>query len=313
MIGFEHHTKMNSLDDGVVKKLDEALDLLESRSDLTGMVIANDGAQFSVGANLMIILMAINQGAWDQIDGFAKKFQDTFRRMRKSSKPVVAAPHNMALGGGCEICLGADAIRAHAELYMGLVEVGVGLIPGAGGTLELLKRNLENVPDNDPRNGIIFDRVPYVAKTFMAIGMAQVATSAYDAQATGFLRPSDNVTFDRSRLVADAKADVLHLASTGYAPKPDAENLYLPGKNGAAVIELSLYSMQEGHHISEHDRLIGSKLARVLTGGDTNGLRAVSEQEVLDLEREAFLSLCGEEKTKARIEHMLKTGKPLRN
>ena len=309
VLGFNHYTKMNALDTAVVDQLDAALDLLESDSKWKGLVVANDGAHFSVGANLMLILMGINQKNWGQVEEFSKRFQDVFRRMHKLPKPVVAAPHNMALGGGSEMCLGADKIRAHAELYMGLVEVGVGLIPGAGGTLELLKRHVTQVPRE---KGITFDNMPWIAKTFMAIGMAKVSTSALEAKKLGFLTDKDAISFDRASLVSDAKADVLHMAQTGYRPAVDAE-LYLPGPAGAAVIELQLYSMAEGGHISAHDRLIGNKLARVLTGGDTDGSRAVSEQHILDLEREVFLSLCGEEKTIARIQHMLTTGKPLRN
>ena len=310
VLAFDFHTKMNALDDGVVNALEEALDLLEAKSDLNGLVIANDGANFSVGANLMLILMGIMQKDWAKVEGFAKRFQDVFQRLRKSPKPVVVAPHNMALGGGCEMCLSADRVRAHGELYMGLVEVGVGLIPGAGGTLELLKRALANVP---VERDLTFDRMPFIARTFMAIGTAKVATSAMEARTLGFLRDSDNITFDRARLVSDAKADVLHMVETGYVSRPDADDLILPGPSGAAVIETMLYSMHTAGYISEHDRLVGKRLARVLTGGDTNGQKPVTEQQVLDLERETFLSLCGEEKSVARIQHMLNTGKPLRN
>jgi 3-hydroxyacyl-CoA dehydrogenase len=310
VLGFEFHTKMNALDDSVVNDLQDALELLDSRNDVAGMVIANDAANFSVGANLMLILMSINQGKWDQVEAMSKRFQDTFRYMRQCSKPVVAAPYNMALGGGCEICLNADKVRAHAELYMGLVEVGVGLIPGAGGTLELLKRHLEHVP---VARDLTFDRMPYIARTFLSIGTAKVATSALDAQNLFFLRDSDGITFDRARLVSDAKADVLHMTATGYRPPLDANDLYLPGPDGAAIIDAMLYSMETAGQISAHDRLIGQRLARVLTGGDSDGRTPVSEQAILDLEREVFLSLCGEELTKARIMHMLNTGKPLRN
>lgn len=310
VVGFDFFTKMNALDDGVIKGLQKSLDLLEARSDLKGMVISNDATNFSVGANLMLIMMGIMQKNWTQVEAMSKDFQDTFLRMRKLPKPVVAAPYNMTLGGGCEICLGADAIRAHAELYMGLVEVGVGLIPGAGGTLELLKRRLEVVP---LRNDITFDRMPYVQDVFMSIGMAKVVTSAFEAKDAGFLRASDGISFNRDNLVADAKADVIHLAATGYAPPRDSDTLILPGRSGAAVLEAGLYAMEVAGQISAHDRHIGKKLARVLTGGDTDGRTAVAEQTILDLEREAFLSLCGEQKTLERIQHMLNTGKPLRN
>ena len=310
VLAFEIHTKMNALDDDVVGSLQKAIDLLDARDDLRGMVLANDASSFSVGANLMLIMMGIQQKNWAQIDAMAKRFQDTFQSMKRVGKPIVAAPHAMALGGGCEICLGADRVRANSELYMGLVEVGVGLIPGAGGTLELLKRVLENVP---VEKDLTIDRLPHIVRAFLAIGMGKVSTSAHEARRLGFLRPTDNITFDRERLVADAKADVLHMSETGYSSPLPADYLILPGKDGAAAIGAMLYAMETAGQVSAHDRKIGNKLARVLTGGDANGRDPVSEQTILDLEREAFLSLCGEELTLARIQHMLKTGKPLRN
>jgi 3-hydroxyacyl-CoA dehydrogenase len=310
VLGFDFSTKMNALDDSVVKGLNKALDLLDARRDSVGMVISNDASNFSVGANLMLIMMGIMQKNWTAVETMCKEFQDTFARLRKSNKPVIVAPYNMALGGGCELSLAGSAVRAHAELYMGLVEVGVGLIPGAGGTLELLRRRLEHVP---LRNDIVFDRLPFIQDVFLSIGMAKVATSAFEARDSGFLRDTDGISFDRTTQVEDAKADVLRLAATGYVPPRDADFLILPGRNGAAVIEAALYSMELGGQLSAHDRLIGKKLARVLTGGDTDGRSPTSEQKVLDLEREAFLSLAGEEKTLARIQHMLNTGKPLRN
>ena len=310
VLGFEVHTKMNALDNGVVEHLQKTLDLLETRDDLNGLVIANDGPNFSVGANLMLILMAIQQKKWGDIEAMSKVFQDTYQRLRKSSKPVVVAPHNMALGGGCEMFLAADRVRAHAELYAGLVEVGVGLIPGAGGCLELLKRHVEVVPVDKQ---LTFDRLPFIMRAFLSIGTAKVATSAFEARKLGFLRDSDEISFDRGTQVADAKADVLHMAATGYTPRRDCDTLILPGKDGFAVIDASLYAMQVAGQISAHDRVVGQRLATVLTGGDTDGRKALSEQQVLDLEREAFLGLCGEKLSQDRIMHMLNTGKPLRN
>ena len=213
-LGFEFHTKMNALDDSVVNELSDALDLMESRDDVTGMVIANDGQNFSVGANIMLILMSINQQAWDQVAAMSKRFQDVFRRMHKSSKPVVAAPHNMALGGGAEICLGADRVRAHAELYMGLVEVGVGLIPGAGGTLELLKRHVEEVP---VERDIVFDRLPWVARTFMAIGTAKVATSAVLSSPPERNTPSGTSAIKRRSTAVSRAAHKAASASAGVS------------------------------------------------------------------------------------------------
>jgi 3-hydroxyacyl-CoA dehydrogenase len=206
--------------------------------------------------------------------------------------------------------MASHKVRAHAELYTGLVEVGVGLIPGACGTLNMLKRALENVP---VERNLVFDRLPYIARTFMTIGTAVVATSALDAQRLGFLRKSDAVHFDRGTLVTAAKADVIHMHDAGFTPALPADDLWLPGPDGAAAIGQMLYSMEVAGQISAHDRLVGKKLAYVLTGGNCDGRRPTTEQEVLDLEREVFLSLCGEELSLARIQHMLQTGKPLRN
>jgi 3-hydroxyacyl-CoA dehydrogenase len=227
--------------------------------------------------------------------------------MRYSPVPVVAAPFGLTLGGGAEMTLGANAIQASAELYMGLVEVGVGLIPGGGGTMQLL-RNVYGPFANDKD----FDALPFLKKVFFSIGTAKVATSAEEAREAGFLRADDGISLNRDLLLSDAKARVLGMANAGFRP-PRPTKFRLPGRSGKATIDVALYDMQLNHQVSEHDRKIGQKLATVLTGGDTTPNTPVTEEKLLELELEAFLSLCGEEKTQARIMHMLETGKPLRN
>jgi 3-hydroxyacyl-CoA dehydrogenase len=309
VLGLELHSalnaKLNPIDDDIVWMMDFACDELESNFD--GMVIYQDSENFSAGANLLLVFMQIQQGNWDALRGIVTSFQAANQRMRYSSKPVVAAPSGLALGGGCEVVLGANAIQAAAELYIGLVEVGMGLIPGGGGTLNLLK-NLYGQFSTDRD----FDPAPFIKKAFMTIGMAQVATSAEQAREMGFLRPTDGVSLNRDQLLYAARERVLGMARAGFtAPLPKA--FRLPGPDGAATVDMLLYSMVQNHQISEHDRLIGRTLARVLTGGDTGLTSTVTEEHLLELEAEAFLSLCGEEKTQARIGHFLNTNKPLRN
>jgi 3-hydroxyacyl-CoA dehydrogenase len=228
--------------------------------------------------------------------------------MKYSPIPVVAAPHGMALGGGCEVCLGADRICAAAETYMGLVEVGVGLIPGGGGTKEMLLRNMEGF-----RADVELDTFGFVRKAFETIGMAKVSFSAKMGQELAYLKTTDRWVLNRDRLIHEAKKMALGMAVGGYTPPPYRDDIKLPGETGYNTIRMVLYSMKMGNYISDHDELIGTKLAYVLCGGETSPRFTVDEQYILDLEREAFLSLCGEEKTIARMQHMLQTGKPLRN
>ena len=301
----EFHTKMNSIDDGIVEMMNKALDRAEASA--RGLVIGNDGANFSAGANIMALLMAIKSDDLDSVEKMVAGFQQANQRMRYSPIPVVAAPFGLTLGGGAEAAMGANAIQAAAELYMGLVEVGVGLIPGGGGNLQLL-RNLYGpfATDRD------FDPLPFLKKMFLTIGTAKVATSAEEAREMGFLQRQDGISLNRDFLLSDAKARVLGMADSGFRP-PRPTHFRLPGRSGAATVDMMLYDMQVNNQISPYDRHIGQKLAHVITGGDVSAFAPVSEQHLLDLEREAFLSLCGEEKTQDRIAATLETGKPLRN
>ena len=301
----EFHSKMNSIDNGIIAMMNQALDLAEK--DFRGLVIGNDGDNFSAGANLMALLMAIKSEDFEGVRKLSGEFQKVNQRMRYSPIPVVAAPFNLTLGGGAECALGAAAIQASAELYMGLVEVGVGLIPGGGGNMALL-RNVYGpyAPDRD------FDPLPFLKKTFLAIATAKVATSAEEARQLGFLKGSDGISLNRDFLLSDAKARALGMANSGYRP-PRPTHFLLPGRSGYATIDMMLYDMHLNRQISEHDRKIGQVLARVLTGGDTSPTVPLSEERLLELELEGFLSLCGEEKTQDRMAHMLQQGKPLRN
>jgi 3-hydroxyacyl-CoA dehydrogenase len=301
----EFHSKMNSIDDGIVEMMNRALDRAEA--SFRGLVIGNDGANFSAGANIMALLMTIKSDDLASVEKMVASFQQANQRMRYSPIPVVAAPFGLTLGGGAEVTMGANAIQAAAELYMGLVEVGVGLIPGGGGNLMLL-RNLYGpfATDRD------FDPLPFLKKMFLTIGTAKVATSAEEAREIGFLNRQDGISLNRDFLLSDAKARVLGMAESGFRP-PRPTHFRLSGRSGAATVDMMLYDMQVNNQISEYDRHIGQKLAHVITGGDVSAFTPVSEQHLLDLELEAFLSLCGEEKTQDRIAAMLETGKPLRN
>lgn len=305
ILQLEFHSKMNSIDTNIIELMHKTADLAEK--SYRGIVIGNDGQHFSAGANIMMLLMAINDGAWDDIKKLIRGFQDANQRMRYSSVPVVAAPFGYTFGGGCEVTMGANAQQAAAETYIGLVEVGVGLIPGGAGNLGLL-RNLfaAHAGSKD------FDPFPFVKKAFLSIGTAKVATSAEEGKEAGFLAHDAGISMNRDHQLADAKARCLGMADAGFTP-PRMATFFLPGKSGAATVDMQLYDMVNNHQISDHDRLIGKKLATVLTGGDTSPTTPVTEQRLLDLELEAFLSLCGEAKTQARILHMLEKNKPLRN
>jgi 3-hydroxyacyl-CoA dehydrogenase len=279
----------------------------ETQANHRALVIGNDGVNFSAGANIMALLMAIKSDDFEAVRGLVRRFQKANQRLHYSPFPVVVAPFNLTLGGGAEITLAGNAVQAAAELYMGLVEVGVGLIPGGGGNMMLL-RNLFGAHAGDKD----FDALAFLKKAFLAIGTAKVATSAEEAREMGFLSGNDIITLNRDFLLSEAKARALGLADAGFrAPRP--KQFLLPGRSGAATIDMMLYDMQLNHQISEHDRKIGKKLAMVLCGGETSPTVPVTEQRLLELEEEAFLSLCGEEKTQERIAHMLTQGKPLRN
>jgi 3-hydroxyacyl-CoA dehydrogenase len=301
----EFHSKMNSIDDGTIAMLNTALD--ETEKNFRGLVIGNNGSNFSAGANLMALLMAIKSDEWEAIRKLVTGFQAVNQRLRYSPVPVVVAPFNLTLGGGAEVTMAGNAIQASAELYMGLVEVGVGLIPGGGGNMQLL-RNVYGpyAADKD------FDALPFLKKVFLAIGTAKVATSAEEARELGFLSQQDGISANSDFLLSDAKARVLGLANAGFRP-PRPTRFRLPGPSGFATIDMMLYDMELNGQVSAHDRKIGQKLARVLTGGDTSPSVLLTEERLLELELESFLSLCGEEKTQDRMMYMLEKGKPLRN
>jgi len=301
----EFHSKMNSIDDNIIAMMNTALD--ETEKNFRGLVVGNDGANFSAGANIMALLMAAKSDEFEAIRKMAAGFQTANQRMRYSPVPVVTAPFNLTLGGGAESAMGGNAVQASAELYMGLVEVGVGLIPGGGGTLQLL-RNVYGAYSADKD----FDAFPFIKKVFLAIGTAKVATSAEEARELGFLNANDGISANRDFLLSDAKQRVLGMANAGFrAPRPT--RFRLPGSSGFATIDMMLYDMELNGQVSAHDRKIAQKLARVLTGGDTSPSVLVTEERLLELELEAFLSLCGEEKTQDRLMFMLEKGKPLRN
>ncbi|HEX8291119.1 MAG TPA: 3-hydroxyacyl-CoA dehydrogenase NAD-binding domain-containing protein [Pyrinomonadaceae bacterium] len=303
----EFHSKMNSIGGDTLQMLKTAL--AEVERNFVGLVVGNQGQNFSVGANLMLVLLGAQEEEWDDLDLAVRAFQQGTMSLRYSPKPVVVAPFQMTFGGGCEMTLHADRARAAAETYIGLVEVGVGLIPAGGGTKEMLVRALDSIPPGVTEA----DPFPFVKRAFETVAMAKVATSAAEAKALGFLREEDSYSMNADRLIADAKQEVLALASTGYSRPQQRTDVLALGNSALSTIKLGIHQMKRGGFISDHDAVIGEKLARVLTGGDLNHETRVSEQYLLDLEREAFLSLCGMRPTQERIAHMLKTGKPLRN
>ena len=300
----ELHTKMNAIDADVVEMLDKARERVER--DFVGLVIGNQATEaFSAGANIFVMLVAAGQQNWALVDQASKSLQDALSGLRYADFPVVTAPFGLALGGGAEIAMQGDAARAHAELYMGLVEAGVGLIPAGGGCKEMICRALGDVPD-------AVDPFPFVQQVFMTIAMGKVSMSAEEARAMGFLRPSDGVTLNRDYLLHDAKETALGLYRAGYR-RPRPRTVRLPGRSGYATLRSALQQMRAAHQISDHDVVVGSKLAWVLCGGDISPQTRVGEQHLLDLEREAFVSLVGEPKTQERMQYMLQNGKPLRN
>jgi 3-hydroxyacyl-CoA dehydrogenase len=302
---FEFRSKMNTLGEGVLRGLRDALEQVEARG-MAGLVIGNDDPRtFSAGANLAEVAGVAQAGNWARLEEAVRYFQDTSMALRQAPFPVVVAPHGLALGGACEFALHADLVQAHAELYMGLVEVGVGLLPGGGGTKELLFRFTADLEPYEEA-----DRFEAVKRAFRLIAMATTSTSALEARKLGFLRPHDRVSMSRAHLLADAKARVLDLAPGYVAPLP--RTLRALGSDAIGNLYYALFAFQEAGQASAHDVVIGRKIAYVLCGGDT-APRTVTEQDILDLEREAFLSLLGTKETQERIAAMLKTGKPLRN
>jgi 3-hydroxyacyl-CoA dehydrogenase len=303
----EFHSKMNAIGGDTLQMLKHALQEVEK--NFVGLVIGNQGPNFCVGANVMLMLMEAQDENWEELDMMVRAFQGSIMSLRYSPKPVVVAPFNMALGGGCEFVMHGDRVRAAAESYIGFVEVGVGIIPAGCGTKEMLVRALDSVP----RDMNDADPFPFVKRAFETIALAKVATSSEEARSLGFLSADDSISMNSDRLIADAKKEVLALAASGYVePQPRTDILAL-GESALSTLKLGIHQMKRGGYISDHDAEIGAQLARILTGGDLNHPTRVSEQYLLDLEREAFLSLIGKRKTQERMAHMLKTGKPLRN
>lgn len=305
ILNIEFQSKMNTIGGDVLAGLNKAVDLAEK--DFQGLVVGNQAANFSVGANIgMIFMMAVEQ-EYDELNMAIKYFQDTMMRMRYSSIPTISAPHGMCLGGGCELSLHADKIVAAAETYIGLVEFGVGVIPGGGGSKEMALRASDTFRKNDVELNVL-------QEYFLTIGMAKVSTSAYEAFDLGILQQGkDVVVVNKDRQIATAKAYAKLMAEAGYTKPVKRKDVKVLGKQALGMFLVGTDSMEAGHYISEHDKKIADKLAYVMAGGDLSEASYVTEQYLLDLEREAFLSLCTERKTLERIQHMLKTGKPLRN
>ncbi len=302
----EFHSKMNAIGPDIISMIQTAV--RETEKNYAGLVIGNQGTNFSVGANLMLLLLEAQEMNWEDIDLMVRAFQKASMMLKYSKRPVVAAPFGMTLAGGCEICLGAGHVYASAETYIGLVEVGVGLIPAGGGSKEVLFRQMEGMPPIDKP-----DPFPFTRAAFEMIGMARVATSATEAKTLKLLRRSDGIAMNPDRLLYSAKAKALGLAAQGYW-QPDATvEIPVVGETGMAAIQTQLYNMAEAGFISAYDRYIGNELARVLCGGAVPAGTLVNEQYLLDLEREVFLRLCGQRKTLERMQYMLKRGKPLRN
>jgi 3-hydroxyacyl-CoA dehydrogenase len=298
-------TKMNSIDPDVIEALDRAVEIAETR--FKGLVLYNEGENFSVGANLALVAMAAASGQFEDISKLVRALQAATQRIKYAHVPVVAAPFGMALGGGLEMCLCTNAIQAAAETYAGLVEVGMGLIPGGAGTLNTLWRAFEGVPE-----GAAVDPYAIVTQVFKNIALAKVATSADEAKEVGFFRRTDGVTFDRARLLYDAKQRCLGLARAGWhAPSPRAYKL--PGESGMATLKMMVLSLQQGGQATAHDGTVALRLAKVLCGGIDGAAAPVTEERLLELEAEAFLSLCGEPKTQERMQYFLINNKPLRN
>ncbi len=303
----EFHSKMNSIGADTVQMIHAGLKALSEGFD--AMVIGNQAANFCVGANLMLLLMLIQEGEWEEVHQAVRAFQNANMALKYAPKPVVAAPFGLTLGGGVEICLHSTRDRAAAETYMGLVEVGVGLIPAGGGTKEMLLRAMDAAPQ-DPEA----DPFSFLKEVFQNIGMAKVSTSAEEARKLGYLSSRDSISMNGSRQIADAKQLALDLFRLGYRPGKPREIIRVLGQPAFAKMKLGLHLLRRAEYITEYDAVVGTQLAKVLSGGgEFTSPQLVSEQYLLDLERDAFVSLCGQKKTVERIQHMLKKGKPLRN
>jgi 3-hydroxyacyl-CoA dehydrogenase len=310
----QFHSKMNALGADIISLVSQTLKPGGAGDGFDAFVITNDAQNFSVGANVMLLLMSIQEEEWDDVDLAIRQFQGMTQAIKFSPKPVVSAPFGLTLGGGCEISLHAAARQPHAELYMGLVEVGVGLLPGGGGCKEMLLRAVDSAASIRPDGrGESVELMEAMKKIFETIATAKVSTSAHEARGLDFLSSSDRITMNRERVLSDAKARALELVRAGYEPPVMRTDIPAPGENILAALKLGVHLMRQSEYISDHERKIGTKIAEVLCGGNITPGTPVSEQYLLDLEREAFKSLCGEKKTQERIQFTLKTGKPLRN
>jgi len=301
----EFHTKMNTLDEDISNVMVEAFDRVEK--DFDGLVVGNEAENFSAGANLFMVVVAAQQGMWDTLDQAIRNLQNMNMRMRYFPRPVVVAPAGLALGGGCEITMHASRVVASSETYIGLVEAGAGVIPAGAGTKEIMRRII-----NPPMKTENAEVLSHLQRAFLQIGQAKVATSAEEARGMGILGPQDRVVMHRDHLLAEAKREVLHMAATGYQP-PAPELIYAAGRDMLGALRVGAWMFKEGRYITEYDNVVAGKLAHIMCGGDLTRPQWVSEQYILDLEREAFLSLCGDERTQARMWSILQTGKPLRN
>ncbi len=304
VLAVEFHSKMNAIGGDTIQMLQDGV--REASKNFAALVVGNDGLHFSAGANLMLVLLEAQEENWDEIDLMVRAFQQSTMALRYADVPVIVAPAGLALGGGCEIALHADRVQAAAETYMGLVEVGVGLIPAGGGTKEMVARAMETRPAGN-------DLLPPIQRAFETIAFAKTSTSAPDAQRLGYLRATDAYTMNRERLLSDAKARALVRVREGYQPPVPRTAIPVGGDTVAAPLKLGVHLAHRAGRISDHDALIGRKLATIMAGGSLPHATRVTEQHLLDLEREAFLSLVAERKTQERIAHTLKTGKPLRN
>jgi 3-hydroxyacyl-CoA dehydrogenase len=305
VLGLTFKTKANSIDPDVIQMIGDSV--AKAESDFRALVVANQGEHFCVGANLFMVVVGASQKQWDSIRSMVKNFQLACQRMKYASVPVVAAPYGMTLGGGLEVCLGAGNVQAAAETYAGLVEVGVGLVPGGGGSMNLLWRALAGAPE-----GASVDTYGLVTQVFKNVALARVATSAEEAQAYGYFRRSDGVSFDRARQLTAAKRRAIGLAESEWHP-PAPRAYVLPGESGIATLGMLVRALVDTGQASEHDAKIANKLAVLLCGGVGGSSREVTEDEMLELEREAFVSLCGEPKSQERMQYMLTNNKPLRN
>jgi len=307
----EFHTKMNAINGEIVDSIDRALDYVDANG--VGMVIGNEAGgmpgAFSAGADLSLVSKLCHDKKYTEIDSFLKKAQDGIQRTKYAPFPVVAAPYGMVLGGGCETCLGADRIVAHAELFMGLVEIGVGLLPAGGGCMNIWKKFINALPAGTAKD---MDLAKLFVPAFMNVAMASVSMSAVQAKSNGYLGLADRIVFNRDNLIGEAKKEVLKMVDDAYAP-PAKERLRVMGNAGQGMINAEIYNLLCGNMMSEYDAFLAKRIAYVMSGGDVNKNTMVQEEAILKLEREAFIDFAKEDKTMARIDHMLKTGKPLRN